>query len=458
MSRPNEALASLIAEADARAGCSWAGLARRINDLGAAQGLALRYDYTAVHRWVKRGETPRHPVPSLLALALSEKLGGRRVDPAEFGMPDDTLLAARALDYPASPTAAVDTVIELGKADLLRRHVVQAPFVLTALAAPSRDWLVSALDGVIADSGPRKVGMRQVAGIREMFSLFQEMDVMRGGGHGRTALVEYMNSYVLPLTKAQHEPDVQRAIYEAAAEQAYLVGWMAYDDGQHGLAQRYLIQSLRLADASGNSVLGAHVLAGMSDQANLLGHPREALMLARSGQRAITAKDSAACLADLYILEGRALAASNDRRAAQRAVAKAEEIFQHVVPENEPEWARFIDVPYIFGEAAHCFRDLGQPNPLERFASESAAAANQQGRARRGALSQAALAVGALHRKNVEAAAAISTHVVDLAGAVNSSRCIAAVRDLQQRLRPYSDVPEVEQFKARARGVLGLAA
>jgi hypothetical protein len=34
-----------------------------------------------------------------------------------------------------------------------------------------------------------------------MFALFREMDVMRGGGHARTALLEYMNSYVLALTK-----------------------------------------------------------------------------------------------------------------------------------------------------------------------------------------------------------------------------------------------------------------
>ncbi|MGC5022192.1 hypothetical protein [Micromonospora sp. DT47] len=48
---------------------------------------------------------------------------------------------------------------------------------------------------------------------------------------------------------------------------------MAYDDGEHGLAQRYLIQALRLAQASNSTALGAYVLAGMSDQANLLGHP-----------------------------------------------------------------------------------------------------------------------------------------------------------------------------------------
>jgi hypothetical protein len=392
----------------------------------------------------------------LLAQALSEKLG-RRIAPSEFGMPDDESLAARALNYPTSPGAAVDTVIELGKADLTRRNTLTAPFVLAALAAPSRDWLLSALEGIADDSGPRKVGMRQVAGIREMFSLFQEMDVMRGGGHARTALVEYMNSYVLPLTKTQHEPDVQRAIYEAAAEHAYLVGWMAYDDGQHGLAQRYLIQALRLAEAAENPILGAHVLAGMSDQANLLGHPREALMLVRAGRRAITVEGSAACMADLYVLEGRALAALNDCRAASLAVAKAEEAFQNVVPENEPEWARFIDVPYILGEAAHCFRDLGQISQVERFASESAAVAKRQGRARRGALSHAALALSALDRRDVEAAASISAHVVDLARAVNSSRCIEAVRDLQRRLRPHSRVPEVGQFNKRAREFLGLA-
>jgi hypothetical protein len=416
--------------------------------------LALRYDYTAVHRWVKRGETPRAPVPALVAQALSEKLG-RPVNAAEFGMSNDVFLASRALTYSSNTSTTVDTIIELGKADVKRRNVIKAPFVL---AAPSRDWLISTLEETTSDRGPRKVGLRQVAGIREMFALFHEMDVMRGGGHARTALLEYVNSYVLPLTKEKHEGTVQRAVYEAAAEQAYLVGWMAYDDGQHGLAERYLIQSLRLANASGNAVLGAHVLAGMSDQANLLGHPHEALMLARTGRSGITLNDSPACLADLHILESRALAVLGDSRGASAAVAKAEDTFQHVVPENEPEWARFIDIPYIFGEAAQSFRDLKQPDQIERFATESAAAAKQQGRARRGALSHAVLAIGALNRNDVETAALTSLHVVDLAGSVNSSRCIEAVRDLQRRLRPLASVSEVQQFSARARDVLGLTA
>jgi hypothetical protein len=53
------------------------------------------------------------------------------------------------------------------------------------------------------------------------------------------------------------------------AEQLYLIGWMAYDDGEHALAQRYLIQALRLAHETSSPELGAHVLAGLSDQATV---------------------------------------------------------------------------------------------------------------------------------------------------------------------------------------------
>lgn len=91
---------------------------------------------------------------------------------------------------------------------------------------------------------------------------------------------------------------------------------MAYDDGRHGLAQRYLIQALRLAQASGNAALGAHVLAGMTDQANLLGHPGEALTLARAGQRGISTISPPACLARLQILEARAHGSLRDATAA----------------------------------------------------------------------------------------------------------------------------------------------
>lgn len=452
MSKPNDALAGLIREAN----CSYAGLARRVNQLGTAEGLRLTYDYTAVGRWVKRGEQPRPPVPALLARALSELLG-HGVSAGDLGMADATTLASRGLDYPTDVAVTVDTIRDLGRAELKRRRVIAAPFALAALAAPSRDWLLASLDEITATDGPRRIGQPQVDGIRHMFRLFQELDVMRGGGHARAALLEYLTGHVLPLLKRKHEPAIQTALCEAASEQTYLVGWMAYDDGQHGLAERYLIQALRLAEASGNRALGAHVLAGMSDQANLLGHPREALALARAGQRGL-GRGSPACLADLQILEARALAALGDTAAATGAVARAEATFGRVVPENEPEWARFIDAAYVFGEAAHCFRDLADLRQLRRFAGESAAEARRQRRARRGALSNAALAVGDIASREVESAAARGIGVVKLAATVSSSRTRETLRDLVKRTEPYRTVPLVQEFHRQATTFLHPAA
>jgi hypothetical protein len=199
----------------------------------------------------------------------------------------------------------------------------------------------------------------------------------------------------------------------------------------------------------------------MSDQANLLGYPEEALALARVGQRGIAVSDSPACMADLQILEARALAAlarnGRPKGSVTDAVRRAEATFQHVRPDSEPEWARFIDPAYLYGEAAHCFRDIEDTAKIDRFAGESAAEAARQRRARRGALSQAALVVGDLLREEVERAAARGQTVVSLAETVESSRCIETVRDLTRRFKPYDRVPEVQAFNRRANELLKVA-
>lgn len=155
-----------------------------------------------------------------------------------------------------------------------------------------------------------------------------------------------------------------------------------------------------------------------------------------------------------HLGKARALAALGEANDAAAAVAQAEQALSRVDHESEPVWAKFTDAPYLFCYAALCFRDLGQPGQVERFAQESAAAARRQ---RRAVQSEAALSIADLQRHNVEAAAARALHVVDLAGSVNSWRAVATVRDLQRRTKPYATVHEVQRFNARASDLLGLA-
>lgn len=290
-----------------------------------------------------------------------------------------------------------------------------------------------------------------------MFTTFQRMDIFQGGGSGRLVLAEYMNQHVYPLLRRAHAEDVRRALCEAAAEQTYLLGWMAYDNGEHGTAQRYLIQSLRLADESKNIALGAHVLAGMADQATLLGDPAEGRRLAQAGRHGLAKATSPACLADLWCLEGRALALLGDKAGAVRAVAQSEKVAERVRLESEPDWAAFIDPAYLHGEHANTLRDLGEAGASEEHAHRSIDFAKKQQRARRGAMSHAALAASHLQRRDLESAYAAGLRTLTLTRQVKSSRAVEAVVDLQKRMRPFGRSRLVADFNERARDLVAAA-
>jgi hypothetical protein len=326
-----------------------------------------------------------------------------------------------------------------------RSFLTGALFTVAASVAPSRDWLLATLDEATSAHG--KISSEQVAAIRRTFGVFQELDVMRGGGHARQQLAAYLTSHVVPLLR-ENDPTTAngQALYEAAAEQLYLLGWMAFDNGEHSLAQRYLIQSLRLAEAAGSPELGAHVLAGLADQANLTGHPDHGVQLARAGRAGLAKGHSDATLADLYALQARAEGAMGDAQAATTSVRRSEAAFANVDHDSEPEWARFIDPAYLNGEYAHTFRDLQRPDEAAHFADLSIAESERQNRARRGSMSQAARARAALDAHDLDTAAAAGMAAAKLAATVKSSRSVEAVTDLRMRLRDHKDSPAVRDF------------
>jgi hypothetical protein len=370
-----------MAQVHARTGWSRKELARRVNQRARLRGVHLHTDASRVRHWLD-GQHPQPPVPELLSELFSEELG-YPITPVDIGLPatDEHELGLRYLD---SIAATVVAVAELGRYDMRRRNLLRnGTYLAVATVAPSRDWLLAVLDA----TEPRPLGrvaLAQVLTIRDAFSVFQEADVIHGGGHARAALAEYLTTRVLPLLHhADPDSEAGAALFAAASEQTYLLGWMAIDDDRQALAQRYLIQALRLAQESGDAALGAHVLAGMSHQALMMNHPREALRLATTGRHGLTKAYSAACASRLLALEAGAHAALGDATAASRAVAESERAFESINAETEPEWARFIDSAYLSGEWANTFASLHQSAETTRCARRSIAEASQHRRARR---------------------------------------------------------------------------
>ncbi|MCC3778043.1 regulator, partial [Streptomyces sp. UNOB3_S3] len=302
---PNRQLAALIAEA----GFSNAGLARRVDQLGLEHGLDLRYDKTSVTRWL-RGQQPRGTTPALIAEVFTRRLG-RRLSAQDLGL-DACAPVYAGLEFAASPEEAIDIVSGLWRKDSgSHTELRKIAFTPAGLVVPSRDWLIGRADERVArgmspaPSGegarlplqarggqmPRqraaerapggRVSMGDIAALRSVGELFRTIDHAYGGGHARQALVRYLEHETEPMLRGTYGETTGRRLFAAAADLTRLAGWTSYDIAAHGLAQRYYVQALRLAQAAGDRAYGSYVLVTMSRQAVYLGHGREAVQLAR---------------------------------------------------------------------------------------------------------------------------------------------------------------------------------
>ena len=72
-------------------------------------------------------------------------------------------------------------------------------------------------------------------------------------------------------------------------------------------------------------------------------------------------------------------------------------------------------------------------------------------------MSQAALAVSHLQRRDLEAAHAAGVRTLSLSRQVKSTRCVEAVQDLQRRMKPFGQHRLVADFNERAREVVAAA-
>ncbi|GAA1912353.1 hypothetical protein GCM10009753_50320 [Streptantibioticus ferralitis] len=443
--QPNERLQTLIQEA----GVSNAGLARRVNLCGAEYGLDLRYDKTSVGRWL-RGQQPRGRVPTIIAEALGRKLA-RKVSIEEIGMGSGKNPASEVgLHFASTVPGTVDQVCELWLNDASGSNFLTgATLPVSALVEPSRDWLITDPDPMVARSGGLRVGASDVTAVRSATQAMVDLDHRFGSGHVRPIVVHYLNSVVSPLLAGSYPEATGRQLFAAAARLTELAGYMAVDTGRPGLAQRYYIQALRLAQAAGDRGYGGYVLAaGMSHLAASLGNPREIAQLARVAQEGARGHVTPTCQAMFYAAEARGHALLGDARACGVMAGKAVESLERGHPEDDPEWIAHFGAAYLADELAHCHRDLEQPEPAVRRAEE-ALAGHPDTRVRRRVIDILLLAAVQVATREVEQACHTATQAVELLCGLRSNIGAEYLGDFRRRLEPFAMVAEVREFETR---------
>jgi hypothetical protein len=436
---------SALAEHLAEAGISHAGLAYRVVTLAVHRGLpAPRYNHASVARWL-RGEQPRGRTPDLLAEVFTALLG-RKVTREQLGMRAAAVPPDLGLVYEHDLQAAIAAATDLYGTDVHRRNMLaRSAYTAVAYVVPALRWMTAPAAHLTDRAGTRRVGTANVVAIREVTGTFRRLDNLFGGGYARTTVVQYLADEVAPLLReGSYTAETGRALFSAAAEMTLLAGWMAYDLEQHPIAQRYLIQSLRLAQAGADEALGGEILAAMSCQAAYLGDARDAVDIARAAAYSARRAGSSALLSEALVTEAHGHALDGDPRACAVTLASAHQALDRARPDGEPAWLRYFDAAYLAAKTGRALLDCGDP---EQAAASMRASLDMAGGFERGRSFNLALLAGALlDAGQVEEGCAAAHQAIGAADGIESARVAGELGSLATRARRHAAAGPVREL------------
>ncbi|WP_366510858.1 tetratricopeptide repeat protein [Streptomyces sp. MP131-18] len=291
--------------------------ARAVNRAAAETGLVLRYDQPSISNWLS-GTLPRKIARPFVVEALSRRLG-RALTHTDLGFPPPA-----AHQNAQAGMSTVEELVELGRSDMdpSRRGVLSAGVFSAAMAVPG--WSEAA-ERVTAVSTGRasRVGMAEVRVVKDMTERLSGMCDEFGGGYARPLAAAFVANHLGDHLRADAPGHVRRAMAREAAFLCYLTGWMAVDEGDHAMAQRWYLTALELAAEAGDRDVHCHVLRGMSVQAADLGHGPLAVRLADAAAEA--APGATPRMRAFYAgQQAHAFAVAGERTGALRALRETE--------------------------------------------------------------------------------------------------------------------------------------
>ncbi|OLT11293.1 hypothetical protein BJF78_27315 [Pseudonocardia sp. CNS-139] len=311
-------------------------------------------------------------------------------------------------------------------------------------------WLVGALQKPTdTETGPGRIGLGDVRRLRSMRQTFDRLDSTFGGGHARTALIQYLNGELPRLMRAEMRGHVREQLFRASGESAQLAAWMSYDAGLHGLAQRYFIQALGFADAGEDRMLAASILDAMSHQASFLGRYKEAANLARAARLGTASAGVPILTSHFHIMEARALARIGDEAACDRAMGESIDNFGRHVDGDGPDWIGYFDAAELAAELSHCNRDLGRPERAIAFAKQALESTSGD-YVRSDFFVAMVLADAHLDRGDVEEGCRAALDAFRVGEGLESARCRGYVDEFRARLVRHSKSATVRDFVEQA--------
>ncbi|WP_406252808.1 tetratricopeptide repeat protein [Streptomyces atratus] len=416
------------------------GPTKLARELGNAEGRGPHgLDRQSARRWMAGKRTPVYWLPYIVEV-LDLNMEAVRVTQSAG---------------PAGPDAdTVASVIELGRSDVLRRNFLAATsaYALGALNLPDPESITRRTNR----TGAVRVGTGEVAAIRQMTKTLGDAAAELGGGHARHLAVRYLVDDVGPWLEGTYTEKTGRALLAETSQLVHLAGWMAQDEGNEGMAQRYYAHAYRLAAEAGEPELAATALRGLAVQAIELG-PRFHGVALRLSERCVEearALDDPRAVSYYRTTLADAAALDGDRRLATQALAASRTAIEKT-PDAPPghSWASHFSIGRW---AHHSGMILARLGDLDQATEHLHQALEIHGLDRRRSRAIVLADLGQVHLRKGDLDTALSTWTafLDCADGIRSVKIAEAANDMHVRLDRYGHLPEVEELRQRTGALL----
>lgn len=355
--RRNEALCAVLTEL----GWSISGFAQRLRERCQVIGAPRSVSPSTVSRWCKGmipGPELVGPACHVLSVALR-----RRVLPESLGWPGASAdVAAESLHY-GDLQHVVRVLPKLWQLDSVPgRSAVRRMSFGGTFGPASHEALVMSPDTQIAGRGRRRASAADVELLELHTDLYGRLDARHGGGRFRSVFAAFLDMHATPLLHAAFTARLGRRLYGSVADAVLALASMAHDDQLPGLAQRYDLQAMRLAQAVGDRgrlargyIHQARLAAARGEQADVLIHARSAVLAAAGAPPLVRAYAA--------VTEARAWAFNGNPEQTLTAVGRSRDAFNRASAETNPRWLLWLDQPELEGQAAWALAVAGLPVP-----------------------------------------------------------------------------------------------
>ncbi|MFR9727430.1 transcriptional regulator [Streptomyces sp. MS19] len=251
-------------------------LARRLCELGAQRGVPVGTRKDGVYRWERpdaatgRTRHPDAPTQRLIAelVGIPQKMAGSQLWPRWLSL--DPLQQPVRYAWDAAGATAALAELPRGETVMDRRQFTQ----LTGTALTTLLWMWLTADPVAAGqlTRGRRLGEAAIGHVEERVRQLRRTDDIDGGGQLLAEAAVALDFVVSLLTTRSYSHAHGARLYAAAADLARMHAWARFD-AHDQCADEVFHAALRAAHASGDPVLGSHVLAFWSIAANNTGRP-----------------------------------------------------------------------------------------------------------------------------------------------------------------------------------------